>query len=70
MKPWLTVVGVGEDGLAGLSAAAVALVETAETLVGGERTPSGLDGAARPGEIVEDRDIARRMRQPQRQRAQ
>jgi precorrin-6Y C5,15-methyltransferase (decarboxylating) len=37
MKPWLAVVGIGEDGLGGLSAAARALVETAETLVGGER---------------------------------
>jgi len=37
MKPWLAVVGIGEDGLSGLSAAARALVETAETLIGGER---------------------------------
>jgi precorrin-6Y C5,15-methyltransferase (decarboxylating) len=37
MKPWLSVIGIGEDGLAGLSAAARALVETAETLVGGAR---------------------------------
>src|SRR5437764_7947798 len=37
MKPWLAVVGIGEDGIAGLSAAARALVETAETLIGGER---------------------------------
>ena len=37
MKPWLAVIGIGEDGIAGLSAAALALVETAETLVGGER---------------------------------
>lgn len=35
--PWLTVVGIGEDGLDGLSPAARALVETAEVLVGGER---------------------------------
>jgi precorrin-6Y C5,15-methyltransferase (decarboxylating) len=37
MKPWLTVIGIGEDGLVGLSAAARALVETATTLIGGER---------------------------------
>ena len=37
MKPWLAVVGIGEDGIAGLSAVARTLVETAETLVGGER---------------------------------
>ena len=32
--------------------------------------PPGRHGAARPGEVVEDRDIAGRMRQPQRQRPQ
>ena len=37
MTPWLTVVGIGEDGLAGLSAAARALIDAAELLVGGER---------------------------------
>ena len=37
MKPWLSVIGIGEDGLTGLSAAARTLVETAETLVGGTR---------------------------------
>ncbi len=37
MTPWLHVVGIGEDGLAGMSPAARALVEAAEVLVGGER---------------------------------
>jgi precorrin-6Y C5,15-methyltransferase (decarboxylating) len=37
MTAWLNIVGIGEDGLAGLSSAARTLVETAETLVGGER---------------------------------
>ena len=37
MKPWLAIVGIGEDGLAGLASAAGALVETAEVLVGGAR---------------------------------
>lgn len=37
MTRWLGIVGIGEDGVAGLSAAARTLVETAETLVGGER---------------------------------
>jgi precorrin-6B C5,15-methyltransferase / cobalt-precorrin-6B C5,C15-methyltransferase len=45
MKRWLSVVGIGEDGLAGLAPAARALVETAQVLVGGERhlamTPHG-----------------------------
>jgi precorrin-6B C5,15-methyltransferase / cobalt-precorrin-6B C5,C15-methyltransferase len=37
MKPWLTVLGIGEDGLVGLNPVARTLIETAETLVGGER---------------------------------
>jgi precorrin-6Y C5,15-methyltransferase (decarboxylating) len=37
MKRWLSIVGIGDDGLAGLSPAARTLVETAETLVGGAR---------------------------------
>lgn len=37
MSAWLSVVGIGEDDLAGLSPAARALVDGAEVLVGGER---------------------------------
>jgi len=37
MTPWLSIVGLGEDGLAGLSPAARALVESAQVLVGGAR---------------------------------
>ena len=37
MKSWLSIVGIGEDGLAGLSPAARTLIETAEVLVGGKR---------------------------------
>ncbi len=37
MTPWLNVVGIGDDGVAALSPAARALVDTAEVLVGGER---------------------------------
>ena len=37
MKPWLAVVGIGEDGLAGLAPVGRTLVETAEMLVGGKR---------------------------------
>lgn len=36
-QPWLSVVGIGEDGLAGLTPAARTLVETADLLIGGER---------------------------------
>ena len=44
MNRWLSVVGIGEDGLAGLSPAARTLVETAETA--GRRRPASGDGAA------------------------
>ncbi|MDP6602979.1 MAG: precorrin-6y C5,15-methyltransferase (decarboxylating) subunit CbiE [Rhodospirillales bacterium] len=37
MTPWLTVVGIGEDGLQGLGLRARRLVEGAEVLVGGAR---------------------------------
>jgi precorrin-6B C5,15-methyltransferase / cobalt-precorrin-6B C5,C15-methyltransferase len=34
---WLTIVGIGEDGIAGLSAAARRAVEEAEVIIGGDR---------------------------------
>jgi len=37
MKPWLHIVGIGEDGLPGLTPAARAVVEAADVIVGGER---------------------------------
>jgi len=37
MTPWLTIIGIGEDGMAGLSAAARAEVEAAEVIIGGDR---------------------------------
>lgn len=37
MAPWLHIVGIGEDGLGALPPEAVALIERAEVLVGGER---------------------------------
>ncbi len=37
MTPWLTIIGLGEDGLDGLSPAARTLVEQAELVVGGAR---------------------------------
>lgn len=43
--PWLHVVGIGEDGMDGLSPAARAVVEAAELIVGGERHHR-LSGAA------------------------
>ncbi len=37
MTPWLSIVGLNEDGLEGLSAGARALIDSAEVLVGGDR---------------------------------
>jgi precorrin-6Y C5,15-methyltransferase (decarboxylating) len=37
MRKWLSIVGIGEDGLAGVSAVARALIAQAEVLVGGDR---------------------------------
>jgi precorrin-6B C5,15-methyltransferase / cobalt-precorrin-6B C5,C15-methyltransferase len=37
MTAWLSIVGIGEDGLGGLTPAARTLVETAEVLIGGKR---------------------------------
>ncbi len=37
MTPWLSVIGIGEDGLAGLAGPARTLIDTAEVLVGGAR---------------------------------
>ncbi|HZS81809.1 MAG TPA: precorrin-6y C5,15-methyltransferase (decarboxylating) subunit CbiE [Stellaceae bacterium] len=37
MTPWLSIIGIGEDGLAGLSDAARTLIAGAELLVGGAR---------------------------------
>ncbi len=37
MSPWLHVVGIGAEGLAGLAPAARAVVENAEVLIGGKR---------------------------------
>jgi precorrin-6B C5,15-methyltransferase / cobalt-precorrin-6B C5,C15-methyltransferase len=34
---WLSIVGIGEDGRAGLSASAIALVEAADLVIGGRR---------------------------------
>src|SRR5690349_8942101 len=36
-SPWLTIIGIGEDGLAGLSEASRKALTEAETVFGGER---------------------------------
>jgi len=49
MKPWLHIVGIGEDGLVGLTPATRAVVEAAEVIVGGMRhhALAGLSAAER-----------------------
>ena len=42
--PWLTVIGIGDDGLAGLTPAVRTLIETAELLVGGARHQAMIAG--------------------------
>lgn len=37
MTPWLHIVGIGEDGMGGLTPATRAVVEAAEVIIGGER---------------------------------
>ncbi len=46
MSAWITVVGIGEDGIEGLSAARIALIEKAEVLIGGERHHGKVDNPA------------------------
>lgn len=48
MTPWLTVIGIGDDGLGGLSEHARALIADAELLVGGERHLAMLPANATP----------------------
>lgn len=47
MTPWLSVIGVGDDGVSGLAPAARALVEAAEVIVGAERLLDGLSAEGR-----------------------
>jgi precorrin-6Y C5,15-methyltransferase (decarboxylating) len=46
MSAWLSVIGVGADGLSGLSPAAQAIVSSAEVLVGGTRHLAMVNGSA------------------------
>ena len=48
--PWLTIIGIGEDGLAGLSVASRNALEKAETVFGGERhlKLAAIDGRGKP----------------------
>ena len=49
MKPWLTVVGMGDDGPDGLAPAARAVVEQARVVVGGQRHLDRVGHLALPG---------------------
>lgn len=51
MRPWLHIVGIGEDGLAGLAPATRAVVESAEVIVGGDRHHT-LAGASKAERIA------------------
>ena len=46
--PWLSIVGIGEDGLDGISAAARRLIDAASLFVGGERHLAMLPDDGRP----------------------
>ena len=60
MTPWLTIIGLGEDGLAGLSSGARALLESAELLVGGARHLALRRAAARRAPDLGDAALASR----------
>jgi precorrin-6B C5,15-methyltransferase / cobalt-precorrin-6B C5,C15-methyltransferase len=38
LKPWLTIIGIGEDGYEGLGAAARLSLQQVKTIVGSKRT--------------------------------
>jgi len=55
-EPWLTIIGIGEDGLAGLSEASRNALQCAETVFGGERhlKLAGVDGRGKPWPVPFD----------------
>lgn len=57
--PWLTIIGIGEDGLAGLSEASRKALGDAETVFGGERhlALAGLTGRGRPWPVPFNAEI-------------
>jgi precorrin-6B C5,15-methyltransferase / cobalt-precorrin-6B C5,C15-methyltransferase len=56
---WLTIIGIGEDGLAGLSEASRKALDEAETVFGGERhlALAGVSGRGRPWPVPFDAEI-------------
>src|SRR3954470_11020667 len=57
--PWLTIIGIGEDGLAGLSEASRKALGEAETVLGGERhlALAGVGARGRPWPVPFDADV-------------
>ena len=57
-NPWLTIIGIGEDGLAGLSEASRKAIAEAETVFGGERhlALAGITDRGRPWPVPFDAD--------------
>lgn len=57
--PWLTIIGIGEDGLAGLSEASRKALAKAETVFGGERhlALADMGSRGRPWPVPFDADI-------------
>jgi precorrin-6Y C5,15-methyltransferase (decarboxylating) len=55
-EPWLTIIGIGEDGLAGLSEASRNALDRAEAVFGGERhlRLAGIDGRGKPWPVPFD----------------
>lgn len=55
-SPWLTIIGIGEDGLAGLSEASRNALDRAETVFGGERhlKLADIDGRGKPWPVPFD----------------
>ena len=47
MKPWLSVIGIGADGVSGLTPGARAILDAAEIVVGAERLLDGLSADGR-----------------------
>lgn len=69
MQKWLSVIGIGEDGLAGLNPMARALVDQAKVIVGGERHLAMLPADARE-RLVWSTPIAASLRQIEQRRGQ